>query len=93
VHLETESDSEGKFAIDSVPAGSYTLTAQAPGMTTQQRVRVSAGANSDLSFELKVQEIVESASVSANADDVNSKQGAWNQHNQGIGREEHAESR
>ena len=74
VHLETESDSEGKFAIDSVPAGSYTLTAQAPGMTTQQRVRVSAGANSDLSLELKVQEIVESASVSANADDVNSKQ-------------------
>src|SRR5438093_13356984 len=33
LHLEAESDSEGTFVFSTVPAGSYTITAQAPGLT------------------------------------------------------------
>src|SRR6185369_8037571 len=52
VHAETESDSEGKIVLVTVPPGSYTITAQAPGMTTQQNVTVTAGAVSEVSLEV-----------------------------------------
>ena len=35
MHADAESDSEGKFEFKDVPPGSYTITAQAPGMTSQ----------------------------------------------------------
>ena len=37
VQIEAESDNEGKFAFNTVPSGSYTITAQAPGMTFDRR--------------------------------------------------------
>src|SRR5215475_4596830 len=48
VHLEAKSDSEGKFAFNPVPSGSYTITAQASGMATRQSVTVMAGAVSEI---------------------------------------------
>ena len=74
VRLEAVSDPEGRFAIDAVPAGSYTITTQAPGMTTRQSVTVNAGAISDVSLEMKVQNVVEFTTVSASAGTVDSKQ-------------------
>ena len=74
VHLAAESDTEGKFAIGAVPPGVYTITALAPGMTTQQTVTVNAGALSEISLEMKVQNVVESTTVSASADTLDSKQ-------------------
>ena len=33
LHLEAEGDSEGTFVFSAVPVGSFTITAQAPGLT------------------------------------------------------------
>jgi hypothetical protein len=74
VHLEAESDSEGKFAIDAVPPGSYTITAQAPGMTAQQSMTATAGAVSDIALEMKIETVTESATVTASSDSVDTKQ-------------------
>jgi len=69
-HLEVESDSDGKFAFNAVPSGLYSLAALAPGMTTQQSVTVTAGAVSEVELQMKVQSVVESATVSAEASTV-----------------------
>jgi outer membrane receptor protein involved in Fe transport len=74
VHIEAESDSEGKFAFDAVPPGSYTIAAEAPGMTTRESVTVKAGAVSETVLEMKLRNVVESTTVSASADTVNLKQ-------------------
>src|SRR5215472_16333449 len=58
IHLEAKSDSEGKFAFNPVPAGSYTITAQASGMTTQLSVTVIAGTVSEVALEMKIQAVV-----------------------------------
>ena len=35
-HIETESDSTGKFAFNAVPPGAYTINAQAPGLAANR---------------------------------------------------------
>src|SRR5580700_6014359 len=37
-HIEAQTDNEGTFVFNTVPAGSYTITANAPGMTATQGV-------------------------------------------------------
>src|SRR5262249_34043864 len=74
IHVRAQSDSEGKFVFSAVPSGSYTITAQAPGMTTQQSVTVTAGAVSEITLEMKVQTVVESTTVTASADSIDTKQ-------------------
>jgi hypothetical protein len=74
VHIEAESDSEGKFSFDTVPSGSYTVTAQAPGMTALQSVTVTAGAISDIELEMKIQTVAESTTVTAGADPIDMKE-------------------
>src|ERR1700750_2189489 len=74
VHIEAESDSEGKFSFNAVPSGSYTITSQAPGMTTQQSLVVDAGSVSDIALEMKVQSVTESTTVTSSDDSVDSKQ-------------------
>jgi len=59
LHLEAESDSEGAFVFSTVPAGSYTITAQAPGLTASQNIEVRAGFASQLELEMKVQAMTE----------------------------------
>lgn len=76
VHIEADSDREGKFTFDAVRPGSYTITAQAPALTTQENITVTAGAVSEIALEMMVQNIVESTTVSASADTVDSKQSA-----------------
>jgi hypothetical protein len=74
VHLEAESDSQGTFAFSTVPAGSYTVAAQAPGLTATQNVDVRAGSVSQLELEMKVQVVTESATVTASTEAVDTKE-------------------
>jgi outer membrane receptor protein involved in Fe transport len=74
IHVKAKSDSEGKFAFGAVPSGSYTVTAQAPGMTAHQNVTVKAGAVSEITLEMKIQTVVESTTVTASVDAMDTKQ-------------------
>lgn len=74
IHVEAESNGEGKFAFTAVPTGSYTIIAQAPGMTTQQGVTVTAGTVSELALEMKIQTVAESTTVTASSDSYDSRQ-------------------
>jgi len=73
-NVEIESDREGRFAFSTLPAGSYTITAQAPGLTATQNVEVRAGSISQLELEMKMQAVTESTTVSASADAVDIKE-------------------
>jgi outer membrane receptor protein involved in Fe transport len=73
LHLEAESDREGTFVFSTVPAGSYTITAQAAGLTATQNIEVRAGSVSQLELEMKVRAVTESATVTASADPVDAK--------------------
>jgi hypothetical protein len=73
-HLEAESNNEGKFTFNVVPSGSYTVTAHAPGLSATQTTVVSEGVVSELGLEMKLQAVVESATVTASSDQVDTKQ-------------------
>jgi len=74
IHLEAKSDSEGKFAFNPVPSGSYTITAQASGMTAQLSLTVMAGAVSEVALEMKIQAVVDSTTVTPSAGSADLKQ-------------------
>ena len=74
LHLESASDSQGIFAFSSVPVGSYTISAEAPGLTATQNVDVRAASVSELELEMKVQLVAESATVTASAEAVATKE-------------------
>jgi outer membrane receptor protein involved in Fe transport len=74
VHAGAESDSEGKFAFTAIPAGSYTITAKAPGMTTQQGITVIAATVSEVALEMKIQTVSESTTVTASIDSFDRRQ-------------------
>ena len=74
LHLEAESDSDGTFVFSSVPAGSYTITAQAPGLTATQNIEVRAVSVSHLELEMKVHAVTESRTVTTNSDPVETTQ-------------------
>ena len=73
VHLDTESDSQGAFVFSTVPVGSYTITAQAPGLTATQSIEVHSGSVSKLELEMKLQVVAESTTVTASSDPVDAK--------------------
>jgi hypothetical protein len=73
-HLEEESDGEGQFAFTSVPAGAYTLRAEAPGLAATQTVAVAAGNVSEVLLEMRLVMVADSTTVSANTDQVETKQ-------------------
>ena len=73
VRLETQSDPEGKFTFDALPPGSYTITAEAPGLTVTQNLEVRAGSVSQAELEMKLQAVIESTTVSASAEQVDTK--------------------
>src|SRR5580700_9100830 len=64
-HIEAQSDNEGKFAFSTLPAGSYTITANTPGMAATQGVVVTAGAVSQVQLEMKLEAVTESTTVTA----------------------------
>ena len=63
-HIETRSPRKVSFVLRGI-ASSYTITAQAPGMTATQNVKVRAGSVSRLELEKKVEAATESATVTA----------------------------
>jgi hypothetical protein len=73
-HLEVVSDNEGKFAFNAVSSGSYTVTGHAPGLSATEATVVSAGAVSELALEMKLKAVVESATVTASTDQVDTKE-------------------
>jgi len=71
--IEAQSDNEGKFAFSTVPAGSYTITANTRGMAATQGVVVTAGAVSQVQLEMKLETVAESATVTASTNSVDTK--------------------
>ena len=74
LHLQAESNSEGAFLFVDVPPGSYTITAQAPGLTATQSIEVHPGSASQLELEMKVQVVAQSTTVTASSDPVDAKE-------------------
>jgi hypothetical protein len=72
-HIEVQSDSEGKFAFSIVPAGSYTITANTPGMAATQSAVVTAGAVLQVQLQMKLEAVTESTTVTASANSVDTK--------------------
>jgi hypothetical protein len=72
-HIEAESDGAGKFAFNAVPPGVYTIDAQAPGLSANRTIKVTAGSASEIALEMKVQAIVESTTVTASTDQIDTK--------------------
>ncbi len=68
IHVETQSNDEGNFAFSTIPPGSYTVTAQAPGMAATQSVLVTRGTASQVELEMKIQAATESTTVTASAE-------------------------
>ncbi|MEG9438557.1 TonB-dependent receptor [Edaphobacter sp. HDX4] len=73
-HIETKSDVGGKFAFNAVPAGAYTINAQALGLTGNRTIRVAAGSTSEIALEMKVDAVVESTTVTASTDQIDPKE-------------------
>jgi len=65
VTLQTETDGDGKFAFGELPAGSYTLTATAPGLEGEQTVVVQPNQVLTVSLQLKPVAVTTSVNVSA----------------------------
>ena len=73
-HVETQSNNEGKFVFSTIPAGSYTITAQAPGMAARESVLVTRGSASQVELEMKLQTVAESTTVTASAEPADTKE-------------------
>ena len=73
-HIEAESDGAGKFAFNAVPPGAYTINAQAPGLAANRTIEITAGSASEIALEMKVQAVVESTTVTASTDRIDTKE-------------------
>ena len=73
-HIETQSTPEGKFVLSAIPAGSYTITAQASGMAATQPIAVTAGTVSEVELQMKLQAVTESTTVTARAEPADTKE-------------------
>jgi len=74
LHLEAESNSDGTFVFSNIPPGSYTISAQAPGLTASQKIEVQPGAVAQVDVEMKLQIVAESTTVTASSDPVDAKE-------------------
>jgi Carboxypeptidase regulatory-like domain len=65
VTVQTETDSKGRFEFEGLPAGTYTLTASAPGLETQQTVTLQPSQVLEVAIELRPSVVMTSVKVSA----------------------------
>jgi TonB dependent receptor len=72
-HIEVQSDNEGKFAFSTVPAGSYTIASNTPGMAATKGVVVTAGAVSQVQLQTKLEAVTESTTVTASTNSVDTR--------------------
>jgi hypothetical protein len=73
VHLEAQTDNEGKFVCNAVPPGSYRISAAATGLAAAQHVVVTAAIVSEIALEMKMQAATESITVTASAEPAETK--------------------
>jgi hypothetical protein len=59
---ETESDTQGAFAIDGLPPGTYEYDANAPGLYAAPAVEVRAGTSSTVPVEMNVAAVTSTTS-------------------------------
>ena len=69
VTLETETNADGKYAFAAVPAGSYTVKANFPGLEAEQAVLVEAGRLVQAELQLRPEQAKESVTVRASDPD------------------------
>jgi hypothetical protein len=62
---ETESDTQGAFAIDGLPPGIYQVEANAPGLSGGLAVEVTSGASSTVPIEMNVTTVNNTVNVTA----------------------------
>jgi hypothetical protein len=62
---ETESDAQGAFAIDGLPAGIYQVEANAPGLSGGLAAEVTAGTSSTVRLEMNVTMVSNTVDVTA----------------------------
>jgi hypothetical protein len=65
VAKETESDGNGEYVFDSVPAGSYTVEAKVPGLSGALAIEVKPGETSIVPIELAIDAVTNSVTVTA----------------------------
>src|SRR5271165_7625429 len=70
VSVERETDQEGRFSFPQVAPGTYTLTAQFPGLEITQSITVEAGKTANVALELKPSEVKTSVTVTASQSEV-----------------------
>ncbi len=65
ITVQTEANSQGKFAFGEMPAGSYMVTASAPGLDAQQIITLQPNQILQISLQLKPTVAVTSVNVTA----------------------------
>jgi len=68
--LEAKTDQEGKFAIVGIAVGTYTISAQAPGLEGAEAVTVKAGTVTHIALQLKPSQIKSSVTVTETAPQI-----------------------
>jgi hypothetical protein len=74
VHLQVQTDNEGKFACNAVPPGSYRISAEATGLSATQNVVVTTATVSEIALEMKIQAATQSTTVTASAEPADTKE-------------------
>lgn len=73
VHIVVKSNGEGQFRFNSVPSGSYKISAHATGMGATQTVQVRAGSVSEVDVQMILDAVQQSDVVTANAEPASIK--------------------
>jgi TonB dependent receptor/Carboxypeptidase regulatory-like domain len=72
--LAVESDNQGNFSFDSVLPGDYAVSAESTGMAARRNIVVQAGTLAEVSLEMKLVAVAQSATVTASADQIDLKE-------------------
>lgn len=74
VSATTKSDGQGGYSFHSLPGGTYTITAQLPGLAAVKTISVNEGETSEVPLQLKLIEVKTAVHVTASANDTDVKQ-------------------